>query len=119
LDARPSGARVIWARDAEADPITVFAKLFEAQAESITTFPYRLEGREFLAAHRHTAPLAARIDAGEMIFTFPGEPPDHVRLGPGDSIWLPAELVHEERVTGDEAVSLLVAHVDPFGTEPA
>ncbi len=118
MDARPSGARVIRARDAEADPITVFAELFEEPGEAITTFPYRLEGREFLAAHRHTAPLAARVDAGQMVFTFPGDQPDQVTLEPGDFVWLPTGLVHEELVTADEAVSLLVAHVDPFGTEP-
>jgi quercetin dioxygenase-like cupin family protein len=119
MERRPSGARVTRARDAASDPIDVFAELFEEPAGAITTFRHRLDGHEFLAAHFHTAPLAARIDSGEIVFALPGEQEEPITLGPGDFVWIPAGLIHEERVTGDEAVGMLVAHVETFGTEPA
>lgn len=114
-----SGARVTRSTETTADEKSVFAELFEVSVEDIQTFAYRLAAREFLAAHRHTGPVAARIGRGAMAFVLGDDLDERVDLAAGDFVWLPAELAHEEMVTSEEAVDLLVAQVGPFDTEPA
>jgi quercetin dioxygenase-like cupin family protein len=116
IERLPSGARVARQTGDDADPIEVFAKLFEDDRGAVSTFEHQLGPREVLAAHRHTGPLAARVNSGAMAFVFGDERLD---LEAGDFVWLPTGLAHEEIVTSDRSVDLLVAHVGSFDTELA
>jgi quercetin dioxygenase-like cupin family protein len=117
MDQLASGARVI--RGTDRAPLTTFPELFGVPEDAIHTFPVRIPARETISTHRHTGPLAARVNAGAMTFVI-GDPPDErVDLEAGDYVWLPEGLPHEEIVGASGDVDLLVAHLGTFETEPA
>jgi quercetin dioxygenase-like cupin family protein len=117
MDELASGAKVI--RGTDGAPLNTFAELFGVPEDAIHTFPFRIPAQETISTHRHTGPLAARVNAGAMTFVI-GDPPDErVDLEAGDYVWVPEGLPHEEIVGANDDVDLLVAHLGAFETEPA
>jgi uncharacterized RmlC-like cupin family protein len=54
-----------------------------------------------------------------MAFGFGDGLADRIELDPDDMIWLRAREPHSEEVVGNNKVTMVIAHVRPFGTEPA
>ena len=54
-----------------------------------------------------------------MAFGFGDGLADRIELDPDDMIWLRAREPHSEGVVGDNKVTMVIAHVRPFETEPA
>jgi hypothetical protein len=54
-----------------------------------------------------------------MAFGFGGGFADRIELAPDDMIWLRARQPHSEEVVGGDKVTMVIAHVRPFETEPA
>ena len=96
----------------------VFASLFEERPEpaAIRTFPTALDAGTRLATHRHTAGVAATIVRGAITFVFGADGNDRVELGPGDTVWIRAGVMHDEEISETEGAEMIVAHIEPFET---
>ena len=64
--------------------------------------------------HRHTAAVAAGVVSGAVTFVFGADGTGRVDLGPGDYVWISANVMHDEETS--DGVELVLAHVDPFET---
>lgn len=87
--------------------------------DDVDVFPFELPPRGVLTPHLHTADLAAWITEGRMAFGFGEGFAERIELGSGDVIWLRARESHAEEVIGDQRVTMVVAHIQRFETEPA
>ncbi|MGZ5212726.1 MAG: cupin domain-containing protein [Actinomycetota bacterium] len=87
--------------------------------DDVEVFPFELPAMSVLTPHLHTADLAAWITEGRMAFGFGEGFAERIELGPGDVIWLRANEAHAERVVGDERVTMVVAYIQRFETQPA
>lgn len=85
----------------------------------VGTFPYRLEGKQVLEPHTHTAAIAACITAGSMRFGFGDAFTESVEVGRGDYIAIAKDVAHAEEVTSVEPAEMIVAHGGAFETRPA
>ena len=96
----------------------VFASLFEERPDpsAIKTFPLSLAPGTHRSTHRHTAGLAATLTSGSITFVFGADGNDHVELGPGDTVWIRAGVMHDEETSAAESVEMIVAHLEPFET---
>ena len=96
----------------------VFASLFEERPDpaAIQTFATTLEAGTHLTTHRHPAGVAATIVRGAITFVFGADGNDRVELGPGDTVWIRAGVMHDEETSDTEGVEMIVAHVEPFET---
>jgi quercetin dioxygenase-like cupin family protein len=87
--------------------------------DDVEVFPFELAATSVLRPHLHTSDLAAWVTEGRMAFGFGEGFAERVELGPGDVIWLRAREAHAEEVVGDGRVTMVVAYIKRFDTEPA
>jgi quercetin dioxygenase-like cupin family protein len=87
--------------------------------DDVDVFPFELPAMSVLVPHQHTADLAVWVTGGRMAFGFGEGFAERIELAPGDVIWLRAGEPHAEEVVGAERVTMVVAHIQRFETEPA
>ena len=87
--------------------------------DDVEVFPIELPVSSVMSPHLHTADLVAWVTGGQMAFGFGEGFEDRIELGTDDMIWLRARQPHSEEVIGSDKVSMVIAHVRPFETEPA
>ena len=87
--------------------------------DDVEVFPIELPGMSVMSPHLHTADLVAWVTRGRMAFGFGVGLADRIELDKDDVIWLRAREPHSEEVVGDNKVTMVIAHVRPFETEPA
>ena len=67
-----------------------------------------------LGPHRHTGPVAAGVVSGAVTFVLGADGTGRVELGPGDYVWIEANVMHDEETS--DGVELVVAHLGAFDT---
>jgi uncharacterized RmlC-like cupin family protein len=87
--------------------------------DDVEVFPIELPPTSVMSPHLHTADLVAWVTGGRMAFGFGDGFVDRIELEQDDMIWLGARQPHSEEVVGGHKVTMVIAHVRPFETEPA
>jgi quercetin dioxygenase-like cupin family protein len=87
--------------------------------DQVEVFPFELAAASVLVPHIHTSDLAAWVTEGRIAFGFGEGFTERIELGPGDLIWLRAREAHSEEVVGNGRVTMVVAYISRFETEPA
>ena len=102
--------------DAESeDARDVFGSLLGAEpaATSNVVFPPGTA----TGPHRHTEQVAAGVVSGHVTFVFGSDGTGRFDLGPGDFVWISANVMHDEETA--DGVELVVARLAPSETLPS
>lgn len=70
---------------------------------------FTAEGGVSIPRHTHTADTVAYLVSGRASFTVGMDGEERIDMGPGDFLYMPADIVHTEETLGDEQAVFLLA----------